>query len=380
LVKQNIMIVDKLKNIDVYKGVSPDIYAGLQFLAKAMPDIEVGTYFINKRVKAIVSEYNTVENFERGYEAHKDVIDIQYPIIGLERIKWSPIEGMSVNIPYEKENDRTFYKDPSPQGTQVDIGDGTFAIMFPEDGHSPQHYVTKPELIKKITIKVSIKIPPIKALIPMKAHSERVANKNIRPLAGKPTFYWIMKALSESKYIDEIVVNTDSKEIGKLVKDYFDVTILERPDYLLGDTVSIQPLIEYDFSKTDGEYFLQTHSVNPLVTTETIDKAIEAFFSQKEHDALFSVTAVQSRFYWQNGKGINHDPNHLIRTQDMEPIFEENSCFYIFSRANNKKTRNRLGSNPMMYQINELEAVDIDNMDDFYWAEFLLQQRLAGKN
>ena len=214
----------------------------------------------------------------------------------------------------------------------------------------------------------------------MKAHSERVANKNIRPLAGKPTFYWIMKALSESKYIDEIIVNTDSKEIGKLVKDYFDVTILERPDYLLGDTVSIQPLIEYDFSKTDGEYFLQTHSINPLVTTETIDKAIEAFFSQKEHDALFSVTAVQSRFYWQNGKGINHDPNHLIRTQDMEPIFEENSCFYIFSRANNKKTRNRLGSNPMMYQINELEAVDIDNMDDFYWAEFLLQQRLAGKN
>lgn len=150
------MIVDQLKNLDIYKGVSPDIYAGLQFLAQTKPDIEPGIYPINERVKAIVSEYETIANFERGYEAHQHVIDIQYPIIGLERVKWSPIEGMKVNIPYEEANDRTFYKDPSPQGTHVDIGNGIFAIMFPEDGHGPQHYVNQPELIKKITVKVSI--------------------------------------------------------------------------------------------------------------------------------------------------------------------------------------------------------------------------------
>lgn len=150
------MIVDQLKNIEIYKGLSPDIYAGLQFLAKASPDIQLGTYPVNANVKAIVSEYMTTANFERGYEAHKHVIDIQYPIIGLERIKWSPIEGMTVNIPYEEENDRTFYKNPSPQMINVDIGNGIFAIMFPEDGHGPQHYVHQPELIKKITMKVSI--------------------------------------------------------------------------------------------------------------------------------------------------------------------------------------------------------------------------------
>ena len=94
--------------------------------------------------------------FERGYEAHKNVIDIQYPIIGLERVKWSPIEKMNVNIPYDESKDRTFFKDPSKQGTHVDIGNGIFAIMFLEDGHGPQHKVEKKELIKKITIKVSI--------------------------------------------------------------------------------------------------------------------------------------------------------------------------------------------------------------------------------
>ncbi len=150
------MVLDKLKNIEQYKGLSTDIYAGLQFLVNAKEDIELGTYRINKNVKAIVSSYETVDVFKRGYESHKHVIDIQYPIIGQERVKWSPIEGMSINIPYDESKDRTFYKNPSPQGSHVDIGNGIFAIMFPEDGHSPQHKVKKKELIKKITIKVSI--------------------------------------------------------------------------------------------------------------------------------------------------------------------------------------------------------------------------------
>ena len=150
------MVVDTLKNIEQYKGLSADIYAGLQFLANAKSEIELGIYPINKNVKAIVSSYETVDEFERGYESHKNVIDIQYPIIGLERVKWSPIENMSVNIPYDESKDRTFFKNPSKQGTHIDIGNGIFAIMFPEDGHGPQHKIGESEMLKKITIKVSI--------------------------------------------------------------------------------------------------------------------------------------------------------------------------------------------------------------------------------
>ncbi|NQT02646.1 MAG: YhcH/YjgK/YiaL family protein [Planctomycetes bacterium] len=149
------MIADSLKNIDIYKGVSEDIYAGLVFLRDAKPDIELGEYPVNANVKALVSEYMTKEVFERGYEAHRHVIDIQYPIIGLERVKWSPLPGMSVNIEYDEAKDRAFYLSPS-QETYVDIGNAIFAIFFPEDAHSPQHCVVEPEMIKKITIKVSI--------------------------------------------------------------------------------------------------------------------------------------------------------------------------------------------------------------------------------
>lgn len=150
------MILDKIQNIETYKGVSSDIYAGLQFIANATPEIELGEYRISEKVKALVTEYETVENFERGYEAHKHVIDIQYPIVGFERIKWSPIDKMEVNIPYNEQKDRTFYKSPSDQMTEVVIGNDYFAIFFPQDGHGPQHFFKEKELIKKITIKVSI--------------------------------------------------------------------------------------------------------------------------------------------------------------------------------------------------------------------------------
>ena len=224
-----------------------------------------------------------------------------------------------------------------------------------------------------------MKIPKIIALVPMKDHSERVPDKNIRPIAGKPCFHWIVGTLLKSKYIKQIVINTDSEEIASSALESFNVTILKRPDFLLGDMISIQPLIAYDLSQTDGEYYLQTHSTNPMLTIETIDKAIEAFFNQKEHDAMFSVTEVKSRFYWPDGIGINHDPKFLIRTQDLEPIYEENSCFYIFSKETNLKYENRLGSNPMMFPIDRLEAADIDDWEDFLWTEHLLNLRKDGK-
>ena len=150
------MIVDILSNIDMYRDLSPDIYAGLVFIREAKEDIEIGIHTINSKVKAVVSEYRTVEHFERGYESHKHVIDIQYPIIGLERVKWSPTNNMEINIPYDNIKDRTFYTNPHPQGTHVIIGNDVFAIFFSNDGHSPQHKVEYVEVIKKITIKVSL--------------------------------------------------------------------------------------------------------------------------------------------------------------------------------------------------------------------------------
>jgi len=212
----------------------------------------------------------------------------------------------------------------------------------------------------------------------MKAHSERVPKKNIRPFCGKPLFHWILTALSRSKYIKRIAINTDSLEIAEEAINNFDVTIIERPKQLLGDMFVANDLIAYDLSQlSEVEYFLQTHSTNPLLKTKTIDWAIETFFGQKDYDSLFTVTALYTRLYWPDGTPVNHNPSKLIRIQDLEPIFGENSCLYLFSRESFLKRNNRLGESPMMFPIDRLEAVDIDDEYDFIFAKKLMETRLA---
>jgi CMP-N-acetylneuraminic acid synthetase len=222
-----------------------------------------------------------------------------------------------------------------------------------------------------------MKIQPIKALLFMKHSSERVPRKNMRDFCGRPLFHWIVHSLQKSKYISEIIINTDSEEIAKSAKENFDVTIHMRPQHLLTVTSNEANLImEYDLSITGGNFLFQTHSTNPLLKVETIDKSIETYFNQAKHDSLFSVTSIQTRLYYEDGRPLNHDPSKLIKTQQLPPVYEENSCIYIFSRESFHLSGNRIGEKPMLFPIERLEAVDIDEMDDFIFAEYLMGKRL----
>lgn len=212
------------------------------------------------------------------------------------------------------------------------------------------------------------------ALLPMKGNSERVPNKNLKLFSGKPLYHIIVKTLTKSKYINQIVVDTDNEGIKNDIKTNFKfIDIIDRPDEIKGDFIPMNSIIAYDITQLNSDYFIQTHSTNPLLTVETIDKAIEFFISKLESfDSLFAVTRIQSRLYWKDGKPINHDPLELLRTQDLEPLFEENSNFYIFSRSSFFNTCNkRIGLKPIMFEIDKIEATDIDEPQDFLIAEAL---------
>jgi N-acylneuraminate cytidylyltransferase len=217
------------------------------------------------------------------------------------------------------------------------------------------------------------------ALLPIKGTSERVPNKNMRDFNGKPLYHAIMKSLLYSKYIDKVVINTDSKIIADDAKKNFgkSVIIIDRPVEIQGGDVSMNVIIDYDLSQLDGEYFLQTHSTNPLLRAETIDKAIEKYFDGLEKfDSLFGVTKVQTRFYDKDANPINHNPEELLRTQDLEPLYEENSNFYIFSKKSFEKAgKKRIGLKPQIFEVNKLEAIDIDEPEDFILAELLYKNR-----
>ena len=216
------------------------------------------------------------------------------------------------------------------------------------------------------------------ALLPMKGHSERVSNKNMRNFCDYPLYHAVMKSLLKSKYVSKIVINTDSNEIKQDALRFFkdSVIIHDRPESIRGDFVSMNKIIGYDIEKLMGEHFLQTHSTNPLLKTETIDRAIERYFEvlNDGYDSLFSVTRLQTRLYDSNGRAINHNPDKLIRTQDLPPVCEENSCLYIFSRKSFLKKKRRIGENPFMFEIPREEAWDIDEEIDFEIAEFLYKK------
>jgi CMP-N-acetylneuraminic acid synthetase len=218
------------------------------------------------------------------------------------------------------------------------------------------------------------------ALVPMRHHSQRVPGKNYRLLAGKPLFHHIIETLLAVREINEIVVDTDSDLVMDGLRKYFpQVKIINRPDALRADDVPMNDILIYDTSQVQADFYLQTHSTNPLLRTETVSRAIQAFLADyPKHDSLFSVTRWQTRLYDQNGKAINHDPSVLIQTQNLPPVYEENSCLYLFTRDNLLKRNHRIGEKPMMFEINADEAWDIDEELDFQICEFLFQ-REAGQ-
>lgn len=222
-----------------------------------------------------------------------------------------------------------------------------------------------------------MKINKIVALVPMRHHSQRVPGKNYRPLAGKPLFHHILHTLKACPEIAEIVVDTDSPEIMESIHMRFpDIILIERPEDLRADTVSMNEILLYDTHQIQADLYLQTHSTNPLLKAETISRGIQSLKDNfPAYDSLFGVTRVQTRLWDGLTRPINHNPAILLQTQDLPPVYMENSCIYLFTRQMLEYRRNRLGDRPMMFEIDQSEAWDIDEELDFLVVDLLMKQK-----
>lgn len=214
------------------------------------------------------------------------------------------------------------------------------------------------------------------ALLPMKAHSARVSGKNFRSFAGKPLFRWILDTLLSLDEVDLVVINTDAREIlaGHGLVDSDRIRIRERKPELCGDFTSMNLVLADDIAAIRSETYLMTHTTNPLLGADTIRRALEAYqaaVGEGRADSLFAVNRYQTRFYRANGDPINHDPNNLIRTQDLEPWFEENSNLYVFSRSSFARTGARIGAQPLLFETPRAESADIDDQIGWDIAEVM---------
>lgn len=211
-------------------------------------------------------------------------------------------------------------------------------------------------------------------LLPMKANSQRVKGKNFRPLHGKPLFRWILDSLLSIDAIDEVVINTDARDIlaENGLPDGDRVRIRDRKPELCGDTVSMNLILADDIAAIEADTYMMTHTTNPMLTPATIQAALASYqagVAEGGADSLFTVNKIQTRFYRVDGSPVNHDPDNLIQTQDLEPWYEENSNLFIFSRESFAKTGARIGKHPILHVMNQMEAVDIDTPEDWALAE-----------
>ncbi len=219
--------------------------------------------------------------------------------------------------------------------------------------------------------------PRITALVPMRHHSQRVPGKNYRLLNGRPLYQYILTTLQQVPAVNDIVVDTDSDIIIEGIRANFPaVTVINRPSELRADDISMNTILLYDISQAPADLYLQTHSTNPLLKASTISQAISRLLQvYPDHDSLFSVTRLQTRLYDHLGKAINHDPRVLIQTQNLPPVYEENSCIYLFTAATLQKKGTRIGETPLLFETDPEESWDIDEEIDFKLVEMMLKAR-----
>jgi len=218
------------------------------------------------------------------------------------------------------------------------------------------------------------------ALVPIKEHSERVEGKNFRSFCGKPLYHHILHALERTYAVDEVLVDTDSPRVmHEAPKVSSKTRVVERPAELRGDMVSVNRLIAHDLSVSDGDIYVQTHATNPLLKPATIAAALKRFAeAEEDHDSLFSANRFQSRFYDHEGAAMNHNPEELLRTQDLAPVYEENSVLYVFTRGSFAKRNRRIGLEPVILETPPMESIDIDDEFKFRLAELLAMYSSAG--
>ena len=213
----------------------------------------------------------------------------------------------------------------------------------------------------------------VTAMVPMRHSSERVPGKNYRPLGGVPLYHHVIRALLAVPEVTQVVIDTDSPIIFEdAAKAFPDVILLERPEHLRAGEIPMNDVLLHTTSQVPSDLYLQTHSTNPFLKAETIQRGLRQLLDAGDrYDSLFGVSRIQARLWDKDTRPVNHDPKVLLRTQDLDPIYLENSCIYVFSPDTLRTYGNRIGARPLMFEIPPDEAVDIDEESDFTLAEQL---------
>ncbi len=209
------------------------------------------------------------------------------------------------------------------------------------------------------------------AFVPIRLNSKRVVGKNLKLLGGKPLLQHILETLTKTTTIDEVYVYCSREEIKPYLPE--GVNFLKRSETLDRDETLGKEIYEAFIKEVDADVYILAHTTSPFIKAATIDNAVKQV-TEGGHDSAFSAQKVQT-FCWYNGKPLNYDLKEIPRTQTIEPVYFETSAFYIFRKELWTEQRQRIGNNPYIAITDPIEGVDIDNPEDFEFAQKVLPQK-----
>jgi CMP-N-acetylneuraminic acid synthetase len=211
------------------------------------------------------------------------------------------------------------------------------------------------------------------AIIPIKLNSQRVKGKNFRLVNGIPLYQYLLSKLKDCNF-DEIYVDSDSEEIKVYCKK-MGYHFISRLDRLKLDSSNGNDLLSYHSEIIDADYYFQLFVTAPLLSTESINNCIRILHESKVNDSIFTVTHHHT-WFWFNNKPVNYDPKVLPRSQDALPLISETTGLYGVRKKNEKPINCRIGDNPYMYKVNNIEAIDLDTEFDFNYLEYYVSNNL----
>ena len=204
--------------------------------------------------------------------------------------------------------------------------------------------------------------------MPIKLKNERCPGKNTRLLGGKPLLQYELDSLKQTGLCDSINVYCSDEAVVPFLPE--GVNFIQRPPFLDLPTSNFTQIFDNFIATVEADIYVYAHATAPFISVETMKQCIESVKSG-EYDSAFCAVKLQD-YLWKNGEPLNFDATNVPRTQDLEPIYQETSGVYVFTKEVYLNYRRRIGKKPFIKEVNFKEAIDIDNPEDFDLAEIMV--------
>ncbi|TLD89230.1 acylneuraminate cytidylyltransferase family protein [Helicobacter sp. MIT 05-5294] len=213
----------------------------------------------------------------------------------------------------------------------------------------------------------------IVAFVPIKLNNERFPGKNLKKFGdGKVLLTYFLEKIIQVKHIDEFYVFCSDESIKPFLNAK--VSFLKRPQTLDSQETTSQDIIRDFMDKVEADIYCLCHCTSPFVSVEHFNQAVESLVLG-EFDSAFTARKIQKHLWKSDKNALNFDPQNIPRTQDLPILYEEIPAIFAFRRDTFKMLQRRVGINPCIVEVDEVESVDIDYPQEFYIADAIYMNK-----